>query len=149
MNSEQSDVSLTQLCRSGRIYRILEEYLSACSKEGGFNEAEAVASSEANTRISKHKDKRGELKPLFPNLAGFCRYLKISIDDFEAICDEFPSEYGRILTTLEDEALNSELSSTLVSAYLKKRLKYDRNTFNSPSSQMEIKFEHDIWEDGE
>ena len=148
MNSEQSDASIVQLCRSGRIYHILEEYLSACSTEC-TEEAAISSSSEDKAKISRRKDKRGEIKPLFPNLAGFCRYLKISIDDFEAICDEFSSEYGRILTTLEDEALNSELSSTLVSAYLKKRLKYEKHTMNSPNSQLEIKFEHDIWEDGE
>ena len=51
------------------------------------------------------------------------------------------------LAILEDEALNSALSPTLVSAYLKKRLGYD-GTEKRASSQLEISFEHDVFEDG-
>ena len=57
--------------------------------------------------------------------------------------------YGKILTVLEDEALNSGLSPALVSSYLKKRLGYDGIKAQESSSQLEIKFEHDIFEDGE
>ena len=50
---------------------------------------------------------------------------------------------------LEDEALNSSLSPTLISAYLKKRLGYaSDSSAESSENQLQIKFEHDIFEDG-
>ena len=86
---------------------------------------------------------------VFPNLAGFCRFIGISTSELEAFGKDNPNDYGIILTVLEDEALNSGLSPALVSAYLKKRLGYDATKALETSSQLEIKFEHDIFEDGE
>ena len=86
---------------------------------------------------------------IFPNLAGFCRFLKISTSELEEVGKKFPEHYGRLLTVLEDEALNSKLSPTIISAYMKKRLGYDKDLPAQNNPQMEIKFEHDIFEDGE
>ena len=54
----------------------------------------------------------------------------------------------------EDEALNSGLSATLISAYLKKHLGYGDKAETASKSSMELEqiklvFEHDIYEDGE
>ena len=54
------------------------------------------------------------------------------------------------LAVLEDEALNSDLSPTLLSAYLKRRLGYDTPARAlAQKDQICISFEHDIIEDGE
>ena len=76
--------------------------------------------------------------------------MQVGTDELELLLKEYPEQYGRILAVLEDEALNSSLSATLVSAYLKKRLHYDTGTAKaSYEGQLQISFEHDIMEDGE
>ena len=54
-------------------------------------------------------------------------------------------------TVLEDEALNAELSPTVLTAYLKKRLGYGEKseaTTSAECGQLRLVFEHDILEDG-
>ena len=93
--------------------------------------------------------KKARKEAVFPNLAGFCRFIGISTSELEEFGKSSPNEYEKILTVLEDEALNSGLSPALVSSYLKKRLGYDGAKIQGSASQLEIKFEHDIFEDGE
>ena len=62
---------------------------------------------------------------------------------------EHPIPFGRLRAVLEDEALNATLSPTLIGAYLKRRLGYDNTTDARASEQLTVRFEHDIWEDGE
>ena len=63
---------------------------------------------------------------------------------------EFPEEYERILSVFEDEALNSDLSSALLSSYMKKRLFYERTGGESKGEgEIKVCFEHDIFGDGE
>ena len=51
---------------------------------------------------------------------------------------------------LEDEALNSGLPPAVLSAYLKKRLGYDKELSDTLSDEhMTIRFEHNIFDDGE
>ncbi|MBQ8345866.1 MAG: hypothetical protein IJY42_06360 [Clostridia bacterium] len=125
---------LRQACREGTLDRKLEEYLSLCRQvpvEGG----------------SKKESFR------FPNAAGFCRYMSTGLSELEELAKEDPTAYERLCTVLEDEALNSSLSPTLLSAYLKKRLGYEqekkRKEIKEGEGQMTIRFEHDIWEDGQ
>ena len=48
------------------------------------------------------------------------------------------------------EALNADVSPTLLSAYLKKRLGYEKNAGSEIcDGQLRVIFEHDITEDGE
>lgn len=137
MNSEEG--SLSELCKNGQLEQALQSYIESCSTIPD-NGAETSKKSDAKKQSSKF---------CFPNLAGFCRYLGVGTQDLENMANEHPSEYGRILTVLEDEALNSGLSATLLSAYLKKRLGYDTPSKNTgASTQLEICFEHDIMEDG-
>ncbi len=88
---------------------------------------------------------------LFPNLAGFCRRLGEGLTFLEALRHSEPTLYDRICAILEDEALNAELSPTLLAAYLKKRLGYgEKNETASAADcgQLRLVFEHDILEDG-
>ena len=119
----------------GSITALLNQYLLNCRTD-----------STDDAQESKRKSKKDSI---FPNLAGFCRFIGISTSELEAFGKSNPSDYGKILTVLEDEALNSGLSPALVSAYLKKRLGYDGASIQETSAQLEIKFEHDIFEDGE
>ena len=133
MNSAESKF---KALNGGEITTLLNQYLLHCHEE----------SSNADAQESKRKNRK---EAVFPNLAGFCRFIGVSTSELEAFGKSNPSEYGQILTVLEDEALNSGLSPALVSAYLKKRLGYDGAKVQELSSQLEIKFEHDIFEDGE
>lgn len=119
----------------GSITALLNQYLLNCRTD-----------STDDAQESKRKSKKDSI---FPNLAGFCRFIGISTSELEVFGKSNPSDYGKILTVLEDEALNSGLSPALVSAYLKKRLGYDGASVQETSAQLEIKFEHDIFEDGE
>ena len=133
MNSAESKL---KALNGGEITTLLNQYLLTCHAE----------SSAAELQDNKRKKSK---ETVFPNLAGFCRFIGVSTSELEAFGKSYPDEYGKILTVLEDEALNSSLSPALVSAYLKKRLGYDGAKIQESSSQLEIKFEHDIFEDGE
>lgn len=94
----------------------------------------------------------GKSKSRFPNLAGFCRYLGIGIEALEESFREYPESYDVLCAVFEDEALNSELSPTVVTTYLKQRLGYgEKQEVRQASCQLpELKlvFDHDIFEDG-
>ena len=144
MNSDQSEDLIKQIYENGRVNEILEDYILSCSKkETLFEDSESASGEKAKSK------KKSTTPKAFPNLAGFCRYLGISIGELSDASRDYPAEYEKLLTVLEDEALNSSLSPTLISAYLKKRLGYAANNKeDSAENQMQIKFEHDIFEDG-
>ena len=76
--------------------------------------------------------------------------MKTGIGELEALEAEFPKEYERILSVFEDEALNSDLSSALLSSYMKKRLFYEKpGTESKCDGEVKVCFEHDIFGDGE
>ena len=89
----------------------------------------------------------------FPNMAGFCRYLGMGVESFRLSMKERQEEYGALLALFEDEALNSGLSATLVSAYLKRHLGYGEKAESGASvceaDRVKLIFEHDIYADGE
>lgn len=124
--------SILRADNGGNIINLLEQYVISCNTE----------SLKDNSKASS-KSKQG-----FPNLAGFCRFIKISASELESFGRENPEIYGRILAILEDEALNSAISPTVISAYLKKRLGYEAVKHHTDQTQLEIKFDHDIFEDG-
>ena len=88
----------------------------------------------------------------FPNLAGFCRKLKIGTAELEQISLEYPKQYGALLSLFEDEALNSTQSATILSAYMKEHLgfgeKKEGGASENGAERLKIVFEHDISEDG-
>ena len=132
MNSAES---ISKALDGGEITALLNKYLQSCHAE-------------QNQEQIQNEKKKNHKESIFPNLAGFCRYLGISTSELEAFGKSNPCEYSKILTVLEDEALNSGISPALLSAYLKKRLGYDGAKIQESISQLEIKFEHDIFEDG-
>ena len=89
----------------------------------------------------------------FPNLAGFCRHLGWGSTEMELLQKSNPELYDRICTVLEDEALNSDLSASVLTAYLKQRIwRTDSAAPNSAvnqGDQLRLVFEHDIVADGE
>lgn len=143
MNSDQSEELIRKLYESGRVSEILKEYIFACSNK------ESVVEN-TDTALESKRKRSVAVSKSFPNLAGFCRHLGVSTEELDKISCDYPSQYGKLLAVLEDEALNSDLSPTLISAYMKKRLGYDSSAPKCNSeSQLQIKFEHDIFEDGE
>ena len=84
-----------------------------------------------------------------PNLAGLCRYLGISMEAFERLPDSHREYVARIRDALEDEALNSDMSPSLLSGYLKKRLGYGDEESRGDGDAVVVVFEHDALRDGE
>lgn len=87
----------------------------------------------------------------FPNLAGFCRTLGVSVELLRREGEGFPELYGVLMSIFEDEALNSAQSPTLLSAYMKERLSFgERHEDRSllPIGDVQLIFEHDPVEDG-
>lgn len=94
----------------------------------------------------------GKSKTRFPNFAGFCRYLGVGVEALEDVFKGYPDSYGVLCAVFEDEALNSELSPTVVTAYLKQRLGYgekqEQVTASCELPELKLVFDHDIFEDG-
>ena len=136
MNHPETDSLLEEACRHGILGHILEEYIASCH---GANEASSPT--DKRTKGLGRGDR-------FPNLAGFCRYLGCSTEEWFAMEAEHPTAFGRLRATLEDEALNAAMSPTVIAAYLKKRLGYDKEA-NEETGPLTVQFEHDIFRDGE
>ena len=88
----------------------------------------------------------------FPNLAGFCRHMNWGSTEMELLKQSSPELHDRICTVLEDEALNSDLSASVLTAYLKQRIWRTDSTAEKSAvnqgDQLRLVFEHDILEDG-
>ncbi len=121
----------------GLLDGLMEDYISFCANR---------AKSDTDTGKAKTRAR-------FPNPAGFCRYLNTGLSDMWALASAYPHEYDRLLAIFEDEALNSEVSPTLLSTYLKKRLCYACSDKESKEDhearEARYCFEHDIFTDGE
>lgn len=76
----------------------------------------------------------------------------MGVEAFRAEMAGREAEMDTLLAMFEDEALNCELSATLVSAYLKKHLGYGEKTEaprgSCQTEGLKLVFDHDIWEDG-
>ena len=145
MNQKCGVSSLREACRRNTLNRTLEKYIQSCRDNSDTTDNDN-SSADSGSSVSRRRRSHGR----FPNIAGFCRYYHIGIDDLEELANEHPMEINRIYAILEDEALNSGLPPAILSAYLKKRLGYDKDTAASPcEEQMTIRFEHNIFDDGE
>lgn len=125
--------SLARDVETGRLPRLLKSYLESCHTEDEFG-------------VRKAKER-------FPNLAGFCRWIGCGIGEAEELKSSEPRLYDCICTILEDEALNADLSPTLINAYLKQRLGYAEKPSGADKradcGQLQLLFEHDIEEAGQ
>ncbi len=133
---------IEEVCKEGSLELLAEEYIFSCcifEKKENENEGE--------------KKKAKSKKSRFPNLAGFCRYCGIGQREYDALAKKYPDEFEKLAAILEDEALNSEISPSLLATYLKRRLGYGDAPSPSGSDvdigQLKLVFEHDIFEDGE
>ena len=136
MNHTEADILLEEACRRGILGQILEEYIAACHTPPDLPDpADKKAKGAA----------RGER---FPNLAGFCRYLGCSTEEWLRMEKSHPEVFGRLRAALEDEALNAVMSPTVITAYLKHRLGYDKELGDTEGT-VAVHFEHDIFRDGE
>lgn len=87
-----------------------------------------------------------------PNLAGFCRYFGGGIEDILRLREERSELYGALCASLEDEAINSNMSSSVLSVYLKQRLGYlgEKSTEKEQEAAgVHLVFNHDPFADGE
>ena len=141
MNQKSGVQALRDACCRNILNRTLEKYIEGCRI---LDRDEGEGSNTKRKRASRLSAGR------FPNIAGFCRYYRISLKDLDTLSREFPDEINMLYAILEDEALNSGLPPAVLSAYLKKRLGYDRDTSLSElENNVTIRFEHDIFDDGE
>ena len=73
--------------------------------------------------------------------------------EYAKLSKKYPEEFEKLACVLEDEALNSEISPSLLGVYLKKRLGYDDSAKAQKNDvdmgQLKLIFEHDIIADGE
>ncbi len=124
---------LTALAACGKLTEAVLEYLARCKSVPEEHAAAARSKSASAQR--------------FPNFAGFCRHMGAGVSELRTLRREHPKEYDKLLAIFEDEALNSALSPTLLSAYMKKRLMYAEE--EKEDRQVVWCFEHDIIADGE
>lgn len=127
-----TEAALVRAAENGRLLGRLEAYVKSCRP----TEAESKKAVGA-----------------FPNLAGFCRFLRCGMSAMEALRVACPTVHDYVCTVLEDEALRFSLSPTVMSAYLKQRLGLGEKPTESGArstdcGQLRLVFEHDIMEDG-
>ena len=123
-----------RLWREGELFGMVDEYVELCHS--------TLSAADPKTRQKQ--------RIRFPNVAGFCRFLGVGMSDMLVFKSEYPLEYDRLLAIFEDEALNSDVSPTLLSAYMKKRMLYAlEDAPKSVPGEVRYCFEHDIFADGE
>ncbi len=129
--------TLSRLCKHGILESMVDEYICSCHS--------AMSQAPDDTQKSRAKQKNR-----FANIAGLCRYVGSGVSDITALREDYPEEYDKLLAIFEDEALNSDVSPTLLSAYLKKRLGYAADKEQTENAkEVRYCFEHDIFADGE
>ena len=133
-------------CENGILTSIAEEYVIFCHTS---EEKECGNDCQSSQKKKKSADKPSS----FPNIAGFCRYFGIGAQKYERLSKKFPDEFEKLSAIFEDEALNSEMSASVLTAYLKKRLGYSESDKVEKSEvetgQLRLIFDHDILSDGE
>jgi hypothetical protein len=130
--NEPSRTALEEAADNGSIITLFEDYLSSCRADGAEGKRKSAG------RI--------------PNVAGFCRFTASTLSDFERLKNTRPEVHGALCAALEDEALNSEMSASILSVYLKLRLGYsgeDKEDVGiTDTGQLRLIFDHDAYEDG-
>ena len=81
-------------------------------------------------------------KPIFANVAGFCRFAGISVSEFLCLKRKFPREFESAGAYFEDAALNSGATATLVGMYLR-----EYGFWGAPVED-EVVCDHDMLADG-
>ena len=81
-------------------------------------------------------------KPIFANVAGFCSFAGISVNEFLNLKKQYPTEYENAGAYFEDAALNSGATASLVGMYLR------QYGFWGAPIEDEIICDHDMLADG-
>lgn len=106
-----------------------------------------------NTCRPDEESGRSKRAGRIPNVAGFCRFLGVTLADFDRLKRTRPEHHGALCAALEDEALHSPMTATILSIYLKYRLGYsdDKKEENlvTDSGPLRLIFDHDAYRDGE
>ena len=130
--NEPNRTALEEAADNGSIVKLFDEYLALCQAEGA--------------------DGKRKNAGRIPNVAGFCRFTHSTLSDFERLRHTRPEVHGALCAALEDEALNSEMSASILSVYLKLRLGYAGETEEvsrvTDTGQLRLIFDHDAYEDG-
>lgn len=122
------------ICRRGELISLAEEYIKECK----------LQSEKCSGQGKKGCDR-------FPNLAGFARKLNVGVSTLKKIEGRWPEQYGLLLALFEDEALNSEKSTTILNIYMKEYFGFGEKKESDavlPVGDVKVVFEHDISEDG-
>ena len=146
--------SIEEACSLGILGELANEYLLWCYTQKKEGECEDIEEKERDKdKRTRKKDSGDKRAAKFPNVAGFCRYFGIGRGRYERLSKKYPDEFEKLSAVFEDEALNSQISPSLLSTYLKRRLGYgDSSDFSgteSQSAQLKLIFDHDIFIDGE
>jgi len=88
-------------------------------------------------------------QPRLPNMAGFFRWMGLSASARDHFKGSYPQIYRTVKMIFEDEALNSPLPPSIVSAYMKQFFSSEDVTPEDSSRGITLVFEHDIERDGE
>lgn len=131
--NDQSRTVLERIADDGSIVEIFDNYLEFCQSDGAGGKQKNAG------RI--------------PNVAGFCRFTHSTLSEFDRLKNTRPELHGALCAALEDEALNSEMSASILSLYLKIRLGYsgerEEDAAIVDSGQLRLIFDHDAYRDGE
>lgn len=133
------------------LLRQAERYILECSGAGEIDESPESGGPGPDKPAGRRGRREGD-RGRFPNIAGFCRYLGIGTEKYASLSALYRDETGQISAAFEDEALNSGIPPTLLSAYLKLRLGYESpqaKKESAPEGELRVVFEHDILADGE
>jgi len=144
--------SVEEACSLGILERLAEEYILSCCTSK--TEEKEETKEEIGRKKQNKKDGANGERSKFPNVAGFCRYFGIGRRRYEQLSKRYPDEFEKITAVFEDEALNSQISPSLISSYLKRRLGYTEDTDTEERSSVDtgairLIFDHDILKDGE
>ena len=130
MAQKNDDEIIDEICRKGRLIKLVEKYITACLSP--------------------------ELKkPRLPNVCGFFRWLKLGAIALDRLKQIHPEKYRTLLMIFEDEALNSELPPSIVSTYMKQSFTHnaDKGEESSVSQNncgtITLVFDHDMDNDGQ
>ena len=145
MTNKESAELIEAACNTGSLGELAEEYIIFC------NTTETKEDEPYTQTAAKKKNTDKSVK--FPNVAGFCRYFGIGQQKYESLSKKYPEEFEKLSAIFEDEALNSEISASVLTAYMKKRLGYSDTEKSEKSEvdagQIRLIFDHDILLDGE
>lgn len=110
-------------------------------KSAGISSGKKLLTS-INNYIEDCREKSDGKKPIFANVAGFCRYIGISVGSFMSLKKKYPDDFEIAGAYFEDAALNSGATATLVGLYLR------QYGFWGQQAEDETVCDHDLYADG-